>query len=90
MSQEKLDPVHLQAPYLIYFGDVVELGFAKTGLGLIQWRKELCAGQFRLPGCGVDGGIAEMSIDAAHAAGVRSVIVGVAPAGGALPASWVK
>ena len=90
MSQEKLDPVHLQAPYLIYFGDVTELGYAKTGLGLIHWRKELCAGQFRLPGCGVDGGIAEMSIDAAQAAGVRSVIVGVAPTGGALPASWVK
>jgi len=90
MSQEKLDPVHLKAPYLIHFGDVTELGYAKTGLGLIQWRKELCAGQFRLPGCTVDGGIPEMSIDEAHAAGVKSVIAGVAPAGGTLPASWVK
>jgi len=90
MSHEALKPIQLRPPYLIYFGDVTELGYAKTGLGLIQWRKDLCAGQFRLPGCAVDGGIPEMSVDKAKSAGVKSVIIGVAPAGGVLPASWVK
>jgi len=90
MPRETLRPIQLRAPYLIYFGDVTELGYAKTGLGLIQWRKDLCAGQFRMPGCAVDGGIPEMSIDEADSAGVGSIIVGVAPAGGVLPDSWVE
>ena len=49
--------VQLKSPYLIYFGDVRDQGHAKTGLGLIQWRRELCAGQLRAAGCQVDGGL---------------------------------
>jgi len=90
MPHETLAPIQLRPPYLIYFGDVTELGYAKTGLGLIQWRNDLCAGQFRLPGCAVDGGIPEMSVNEAKTAGVKSVIIGVAPAGGVLPDSWVE
>jgi len=90
MSHEAQNPIHLRPPYLIYFGDVTGMGYAKTGLGLIQWRKNLCAGQFRLAGCAVDGGIPEMSVEEAKSAGVKSVIIGVAPAGGVLPDSWVE
>lgn len=81
--------MQLRLPCLIYFGDVKDLGHAKTGLGLIQWRPEFCAGQMRAFGCQVDGGISEMSIDEAVAAGVGSLVIGVAPAGGSIPAAWI-
>lgn len=78
----------LQPPCLIYFGDVGDLGHAKTGLGLIQWRPEYCMGQMRIPGCQVDGGLRDMSIDDAVAAGVKSLVIGVAPEGGNIPEAW--
>jgi len=80
----------IQPPFLVYFGDVTELGFAKTGLGLIEWRREQCLGQRRLPGCILNGGIQEMSIDDAIEVGVKTVVVGVAPAGGVLPQEWIE
>lgn len=90
MSGENLETIHLRSPYLIYFGDVSEPGYAKTGFGLIQWRKELCAGQMRLHDCTVDGGIPDMSFDDAQAAGVKSIIIGVATAGGSIPGTWMQ
>lgn len=79
----------LRPPCLLYFGDVEDVAHAKTGLGLIQWRPEFCAGQMRTPGCQVDGGIPDMDIEEAVAAGVKSLVIGVAPAGGSIPATWL-
>lgn len=80
----------IREPFLVYFGDVAHLGYAKTGLGLIEWRREKCIGQLRLPGCTVDGGLKDMSIDQAVFAGARSIVVGVAPVGGSIPVAWEK
>lgn len=87
--EDTASPVKLRAPYLIYFGDVEDVAHAKTGFGLIQWRRELCAGQMRSPGCRVDGGIREMCIEDAVASGVKSIIIGVAPAGGSISEKWI-
>lgn len=81
--------VQLRSPYLIYFGDVQDKGHAKTGLGLIQWRRELCAGQLRGASCQVDGGIPDMTVAQAIKAGVGSIIIGVASEGGSIPRTWV-
>jgi uncharacterized NAD-dependent epimerase/dehydratase family protein len=80
----------LPSPSLIYFGDVEDIGHAKTGLGLIHWRPEVCAGQMRMSGCRVDGGIPDMGIEEAVAAGVKSLVIGVAPAGGSIPSTWLN
>ncbi|MEM8560963.1 MAG: DUF1611 domain-containing protein [Pseudomonadota bacterium] len=82
-------PIHLKSPYLIYFGDVANKGFAKTGLGLVEWCRPLCAGQLRHPDCIVDGGIPDLTLEEAASNGVKSIIIGVAPAGGCIPDSWV-
>ena len=89
MVSNSTPPTHLKSPYLIYFGDVASKGFAKTGLGLIEWRRPQCAGQLRHPDCGVDGGIPDLSLDEAVSEGVKSIVIGVAPAGGSIPDSWV-
>lgn len=82
--------VRLRPPYLIYFADVRDTGHAKTGLGLIHWRRELCAGQLRAEGCRVDGGLADMTVADAVAAGAGSIVIGVASEGGTIPRHWVE
>lgn len=81
--------VRLEAPYLIFLGDVADMHHAKTGAGIAYWRPEHCVGQMRLPSCPVDLGLSEMSVSAAIDAGVRTVIVGVAPMGGRIPDHWL-
>lgn len=83
-----LTRVSLTPPYLLYIGDVVEDDNAKTGFGLVHWRPELCAGQMRLPGCGVDLGLRDMTVKDAIDAGIRTAIIGVAPLGGQIPDHW--
>lgn len=79
----------IKTPLLIYFGDAPSYDYAKTGLGLIQWRRGDCLGQLRLPGCDVDGGLEDLSIEAAVAAGAKSLVIGVANTGGVIPDVWI-
>ena len=84
----ELTVVRLEAPYLILIGDVGDALYAKTGLGIVQWRRECVAGQLRFPGCKVDMGVPDMSVPEAKAAGARSLVIGVAPVGGTIPDAW--
>jgi uncharacterized NAD-dependent epimerase/dehydratase family protein len=84
----KLTTVQLRAPYLIMIGDQDDRVNAKTGLGIVDWRPELVAGQLRFPGCEVDLGVADMNVSEAVSAGAKSLIIGVAPIGGVIPESW--
>jgi D-glutamate N-acetyltransferase len=81
--------IEFQVPYAVFFGDADEENYCKTGLGLVQWRRESCAGQLRLPGCRVDAGVTDLSVSQAKAAGVRSLILGSAAVGGGIPPHWV-
>ena len=83
-----LTTVRLNAPYLILIGDMGDATYAKTGLGIVQWRPDLVAGQLRFPGCEVDMGVPDMSVTQAVEAGVKSLVIGVAPVGGEVPGSW--
>jgi len=84
----KLTTVQLSAPYLILIGDITDPTYAKTGLGIVHWRPDLVAGQLRFPGCEADLGVPDLSIPEAVKAGVKSLIIGVAPIGGVVPESW--
>jgi len=79
----------LPSPHLLFLGDITNPLDAKTAMGLRDWCPERCVGQWSLPGCAVDLGLPSMAPDAAVRAGARSVIVGVAPSGGALQPHWV-
>src|SRR5680860_209482 len=83
-----LTTVKLEAPYLILIGDLTDPTNAKTGMGIVDWRPELVAGQLRFEGCSVDMGVPDMSVAEAAAAGVKSLLIGVAPIGGVVPDSW--
>lgn len=80
--------IDLKGPYVILIGDATEQTDAKTGLGIVQWRSDLVAGQIRFVDCQVDLGVPDMSVMQARDAGVRSLIIGVAPIGGSVPDSY--
>lgn len=80
--------VDLKEPYLILIGEEDDATYAKTGLGIVHWRPQRVAGQLRFPGCSVDLGVPDMTIGEAVRAGVRSLVIGVAPVGGTVPEQW--
>ena len=79
----------MEKPYLLFLGDAGDQLAAKSARGVLDWRPDTCLGQIRLDGCKADLGIADMTVDEAAGAGARTMIVGVANAGGFIPESWV-
>ena len=81
--------VRLAAPYLVFIGDAKDALAAKTGQGIVDWRRERCLAQLRLPGCGVDLGLPDMAVGEAQAQGAKTLVIGVVNPGGVLPANWI-
>jgi uncharacterized NAD-dependent epimerase/dehydratase family protein len=80
--------IELRKPYLLFVGDMQNRSFAKTALGLVDWRRDDVVGQVRLADSAVDLGVPEMDVDTAVKAGAGSLIIGVATVGGVIPVSW--
>lgn len=80
----------LRAPYLVFVGSETNSKFAKTAFGVVDWRGDACLGQLRLPGCKVDLGLPDMSLDEAVKAGAKSLVIGVASVGGRIDDAWTE
>ena len=78
----------LPHPHLLFLGDVVEAGFAKTAFGLRDWAGDRCVGEYALPGAKISLGLPKLTPRAAAAQGARSMVIGVANVGGYIPPSW--
>jgi uncharacterized NAD-dependent epimerase/dehydratase family protein len=76
-------------PYLLFLGDTIERGFAKTAFGLRDWAPDRCVGELTLPGANVSTGLQHLTPIDAHARGARALVIGVANPGGVIPQSWV-
>jgi uncharacterized NAD-dependent epimerase/dehydratase family protein len=85
------DPLSLAVPqpYLLFLGDTIERGYAKTALGLRDWAPEKCVGEFALPSATVSAGLPPLSPKEARIKGARSLVIGVANSGGFIADSWV-
>ena len=81
--------IELREPYLLFVGDETRPTYAKTGRGIVDWRRDKCRGQLRLSSDAVDLGLADMTVADAVAAGVQSLIVGTALVGGGIPDAWL-
>lgn len=79
----------LPAPYLLFLGDTVEAGFAKTAFGLRDWAPERCVGEYSLPGATVSAGLPHLTPEQAYAKGARALVIGVANSGGFIPPNWI-
>ncbi|MGJ3264202.1 MAG: N-acetyltransferase DgcN [Salinarimonas sp.] len=82
--------MEIARPYLLFLGDARDALAAKTGLGIVDWRRDWVVGQLRLPGCNADAKLPDMSVADGAAAGARTLVVGVVNAGGVLPDHWVS
>ena len=79
----------IEKPYLLFLGDVRDALAAKTAYGVVDWRRDWCVGQMRLPGCKADTGLPDMTFAEARAAGAKTFVVGAVNAGGVLPEHWI-
>ncbi|MEZ5750808.1 MAG: N-acetyltransferase DgcN [Paracoccaceae bacterium] len=80
----------IETPYLLFLGDAPDQLAAKVAQGIKDWRPEYALGQLRLDGCKADMGIPDMTLAEAKAAGVKTVVIGVANRGGVISQSWKK
>jgi len=78
----------IQTPYLLFLGDAPDQLAAKVAIGIRDWRPENAVGQLRLPGCGADLGLTEMTLEEGLAAGAKTLVIGVANRGGVIAESW--
>ncbi|WP_099866217.1 N-acetyltransferase DgcN [Pararhizobium haloflavum] len=80
----------IPTPYLLFLGDAADPLAAKVAQGIRDWRPDYAVGQLRLEGCKADLKLKDMTIDEAVAAGVKTMVVGVANRGGVISKSWLS
>jgi uncharacterized NAD-dependent epimerase/dehydratase family protein len=80
----------IETPYLLFLGDAPDQLAAKVARGIRDWRPDNALGQFRMEGCKADVGLPDMDLTQAKAAGVKTVVVGVANRGGVISQAWKK
>ncbi len=80
--------MQIATPYLLFLGDAADDLAAKTAKGVLHWRPDSCLGQIRMEGCVADLGLPDMTVPDAAAAGVKTMMIGVANAGGVIPDHW--
>ncbi|MBQ65894.1 MAG: EBNA-1 nuclear protein [Marinovum sp.] len=78
----------ISTPYLLFLGDAPDQLSTKVAQGIKDWRPENAVGQFRLPGCGADLGLNDLTLQEAFDAGAKTLVIGVANRGGVISAAW--
>ncbi len=79
----------LRRPYALFLGDARDRLAAKTAIGIWAWRRDWCLAQVRLGNCAAELDLPSMTVEEAAAAGARTLIVGVANAGGTISPAWL-
>ena len=80
--------MQLSKPYLLFLGDATSYLDCKTAAGLRDWCRADVVGQYALPAGSVDLGLPSLAPAQAAAQGARSLVIGVAPVGGAIREAW--
>ena len=80
----------IPSPFLLYLGHSdIETGI-KTSRGLATFRPDACIGEFRHDDCPLSVGLPRYSIVEARALGARTLVLGVANAGGSLDEALIE
>jgi D-glutamate N-acetyltransferase len=82
------DSAMIETPYLLFLGDAPDQLAAKVAQGIKDWRPDNAVAQFRLPACGADLGLTDMTLAEAKAAGAKTLVIGVANRGGVISQTW--
>lgn len=78
----------IPAPYLLYLGHSDDEFGLKTSRGLATFRREDCVGEWRHDDCPFSFDLPRMDAAAGAAAGARTLVLGIANAGGRFP-EWM-
>jgi uncharacterized NAD-dependent epimerase/dehydratase family protein len=79
----------IPAPYLLYLGHSADAMGIKTSRGLAIFRREACVGEFRHDDCPLTLDLPRMGMAEGAAAGARTLVLGIASAGGKLGADLI-
>ena len=74
----------IDTPYLLYLGHSSDPADIKTSRGLAVFRPDICIGEYRHDDCPLTLDLPRMEFAAAHTAGARTLVLGIANAGGKL------
>lgn len=80
----------IPGPFLLYLGHSDDPVGVKTSRGLAEFRREDCVGEFRHDDCPLTLGLPRMGMAEAVAAGVRTLVLGIASAGGSFGPGLVE
>lgn len=78
----------IEQPYLLFLGDAPDMLAAKVAIGIRDWRPDAALGQIRLPGCGADLGLKDLTLAEAKEMGAKTLVIGVANRGGVISQAW--
>lgn len=80
----------IEAPFLLYLGHSSDSVGIKTSRGLATFRAADCVGEFRHDDCPLTLGLPRMTMGEAAAAGARTLVLGIAHAGGAMAPALIE
>ena len=80
----------IPAPFLLYLGRSADALGIKTSRGLATFRPENCVGEFRHDECPQTLGLPRLTMAEAAARGARTLVLGIAGAGGKLPEELIE
>ncbi|HEX9946077.1 MAG TPA: N-acetyltransferase DgcN [Allosphingosinicella sp.] len=80
----------IPGPYLLYLGHSADAMGIKTSRGLAAFRRELCVGEFRHDDCPLTLGLPRLGMTQGVEAGARTLVLGIAGAGGRLGSDLVE
>jgi len=80
----------IPAPYLVYLGHNRDPLSVKTSRGVAEFRREDCLGEFRHDDCPLTLDLPRLNMADAAAAGARTLILGIAGAGGKVGADLIE
>ena len=74
----------IEAPFFLYLGHSTDPVGIKTSRGLATFRPHDCVGEFRHDDCPLTLGLPRLSMEEAAARGAKTLVLGIAHAGGAM------
>jgi len=80
----------IPAPFLLYLGRSADALGIKTSRGLAEFRRQDCVGEFRYDECPQTLGLPRLTMAEAVANGARTLVLGIAGAGGKLPDELIE
>lgn len=80
----------IEAPFLLYLGHSTDSVGIKTSRGLATFRREDCVGEFRHDDCPLTLGLPRLTMEEAAAKGAKTLVLGIAHAGGEMAPALIE